>query len=256
MAIAAGARGEIFVLDQVNSRIARFDANGAALGNWPAAVRTARDVAIGPRGDVAVLERDHVLLLAADGKPRATIGLQGIGEDPATGVTVEPNGIWAELGHAWNVRVAGPDGEDAPREKRDGKGSRDGAWLLSAGIAEARAGTAWVRALDAATSEFRWQKRYTFPAPILGLMLLDSFDKGGIAFGAHVAREVKPGQFTDESVEVLCLASDGTVRNALSFPPPEGPEESTRDLSAAPDGAIVYLHHTRSGLRIMSASCN
>ena len=52
------------------------------------------------------------------------------------------------------------------------------------------------------------------------------------------------------------LSSDGSVGNALSFPPPEGPEESMRELSAGPDGTIVYLHRNRTGLRIVTASCN
>jgi hypothetical protein len=56
-------------------------------------------------------------------------------------------------------------------------------------------------------------------------------------------------------MEVLCLGSDGAVRGALSFPPPEGPEEAMRELAAGPDGSIVYLHRTRTGLRILDASC-
>ncbi len=254
MALSVGPRGEILVLDQVNSRIARFDSSGAPLPGWPLDLRTAREIAAGPRGEIAVLDpgRDRVVLLEPDGKVRKYLGTPEL----ATGVTVDPGGIWAEIGHAWNVRIAGPDGEDAPRDKRDGKASRDGSSLLSAGIAEAKAGTAWVRALDAATSAFRWQRRYTFPAPILRLALLDSFADGRIAFGAHVARESTPGHFTDESIEVFCLASDGSVRNALSFPPPEGPEESMRELSAGPDGTIVYLRRTRTGLRLLTATCN
>src|SRR5206468_9876738 len=122
-------------------------------------------IAVGPRGEIAVLDpgRDRVVLVGPDGRLRKFLGTPAL----ATGVTVEPGGIWAEIGHAWNVRIAGPDGEDAPGAKRDGKASRDGVWLLSAGIAEASAGSAWVRALDAKTAEFRWQRRYTFPAPIL-----------------------------------------------------------------------------------------
>ena len=247
MAIAIGARDEIFVLDQVNSRIVQGDKV------FPTGMRGARDLAIGPRGDMAVLEPKRVAWFGPDGTLRKAIAAP----DLATGVTVEPSGIWVEIEHAWNVRVAGPDGQEAaPGEKRDGKASRDGVWLLSAGIAEQAAGTAWVRALDAKTGEFRWQKRYAFPAPILRLALLDSLADGRIAFAAHVAREITPGRFADESMQVLCLDRDGAVRNALTFPPPEGPEEAMRELAAGLDGRIVYLLRNRTGLRILSGNCN
>jgi hypothetical protein len=254
MALAMGQRGETLVLDQVNGRIARWDSAGAPMPPWPLSLRTPRDLAVGPRGEVAALDPtgDRVVLLGVDGAEKESLPIRGAHAKEAslaTSLSVERDGVWVEIGHAWNVRI------DEPRERRDGRLSRDGAVLLSAGIAEAQAGTAWVRALDASTATFRWQRRYAFAAPILRLVLLDSFDAGGLVFAAHLAREIMPGKFVDEAIEVLCLAADGAVLSELTLPPPDGPEETMRELAAAPDGALVYLHRMRAGAELIPARC-
>ena len=67
MALAVGERGETLVLDQVNGRIARWDASGAPLPPWPLALRTPNRVFLShslpsakhlPNFDLAVIERD------------------------------------------------------------------------------------------------------------------------------------------------------------------------------------------------------
>jgi hypothetical protein len=256
MSLAMTQRGDTLVLDQVNGRIARFDAAGGPLPPLPLALRTPRDIAIGPGGEIAVLDpaAASVALFAPDGAARGVVRIENAAL--ATGLVFEPGGIWVETDHAWQVRVA--DGEGRPldaREKRDGRASRDGTALLSAGIAEASAGTAWVRALDLATGAFRWQRRYAFAAPILRLALLDSFSDGRIAFAAHVARETSPGKFADESIEILCLTAKGELSDTLSLGAPEGPEEAWRELAAGPDGTIVYLQRTRADAKLIFVRC-
>jgi hypothetical protein len=254
MALAVGARGETLVLDQVNGRIARWDASGAPLPPWTLPLRAPRDLSVGPRGEIAALDPagDRVVLLDADGAVKTSLPIRGpqIADAAlATSVSVDRDGVWVEVSHAWNVRL------DGAQEKRDGRLSRDGALLLSAGIIEPQAGTAWVRALDASTAAFRWQRRYAFPAPILRLVLLDSFEGGGIVFAAQLAREIAPGKFTDEAMDVLCLAADGAVLSEQTLPPPEGPEETMRELAAAPDGTLVYLRFTRAGAELIPLRC-
>ena len=249
MSLALTARGDALVLDQVNHRIARFDPSGAPLTSWPLEVRAPRDLAVGPGGSVAVLGQGEATLLGPDGRVRSTQPLGAL-PDPAaaSGLSLDERGLWVEQGHAWEYLLGSS-------EKRDGRLSRDGALLLSAGLAEAQAGTAWVRALDAKTGQLRWQRRYAFAAPVLRLALLDSFERGGLAFAAHVAREITPGHFADEAMQLLCLAPDGAVLNTFTLPPPEGPEEAQRELAAGLDGTILYLHRTASGAELLRLRC-
>lgn len=262
LALVAGPRGEVWVLDQVNGRVARWDAQGQPLDPWPLPLETPRELASGPGGRLALLDPHRggsVALLGPDGRPAGEVPIAGPGlPDPAlaTGLHSDDDGVWVEREHAFFVRVADAAGRPASeRTVLDGRPARAGGLLLSAAIIDARAGTAWVRALDRAKGALAWQRRYTLPAPILRLALLDSDREGRIAFGVHVAREVAPGRFADESIQLLCLAPDGAVRAVVALPPPEGPEESLRELALAEDGTVLYLHRTAAEARLLRIPC-
>jgi hypothetical protein len=263
LALTVDGRGTVSVLDQVNGRIARWSAQGEPLAPWPLTQQTPRELAAGPGGALALLDptRDFsVAVLGPDGKPLGEAPIRGPGfEDPAlaTGLHFDETGIYVEKGHALFTRVADAQGRPvAERAVLDGRPGRAGGVLLSSAIIEARAGTAWVRAVERSTGLLRWQRRYTLPAPILRLVLLDSDGEGRIAFGLHLAREVEPGRFTDESLQVLCLSPEGVVRDVLALPPPEGPEEALRELSYSEDGTLLYLHRTADEARLLRLRCD
>lgn len=262
LALTVDGRGTVSVLDQVNGRIARWSAQGEPLAPWPLTQQTARELSAGPGGALALLDptRDlSVAVLGPDGRPLGEAPIRGQGfDDPAqaTGLHFDESGVYVEKGHALFTRVADAQGRPvAERAVLDGRPGRAGNVLLSAAIIEARAGTAWVRTVDRASGALRWQRRYTLPAPILRLVLLESDAEGHIAFGLHLAREVEPGRFTDESLQVLCLAADGVVRDVVALPPPEGPEEALRELALAADGTLLYLHRTADEARLLRLRC-
>lgn len=262
LALTVDGNGTVFVLDQVNGRIARWNGQGLALAPWRLTQQTVRELTAGPNGAVALLDptRDlSVAVLGPDGHALGEAPIKGKGfDDPAlaTGLHFDERGVYVEKGHALFTRVADAQGRPvSERDVLDGRPGRAGGVLLSAAIIDARAGTAWVRTVDRVAGTLRWQRRYTLPAPILRLVLLDSDAEGRIAFGLHLAREVEPGRFTDESIHVLCLGTDGAVRDVLALPPPEGPEEALRELALAADGTVFYLHRTVAEARLLRVHC-
>src|SRR5215470_15081396 len=56
MSLAVGKKGDLWVLDQVNSRVQHFDAAGKLAGSIPVA-ETTQDLALGPRGELYTLDR-------------------------------------------------------------------------------------------------------------------------------------------------------------------------------------------------------
>src|SRR5207244_2440750 len=85
--VAVDDRGGVYVVDQLNSRIQHFAADGTALGAWggPGAgsgeLRTPFGVAFaGGRVYVADFGNDRVQVFAADGSVAASFGGRGSGD--------------------------------------------------------------------------------------------------------------------------------------------------------------------------------
>lgn len=251
-------RHGVTVLDNVNRRIARFDARGRPLPPIALPDEAAQDVVRGAGDRVAVLERlrdPRVMLYDADGRALGSVPLAGPGIDDPGGVTglfTDRGGnLYVEREHGAWLELADAEGRAvASRPRAPGRPLPDGRFVTGA-IADRAAGTARVRVLDGDGNP-AWEAAVSFGAPLMFLALLDGDSAGDVFVGAHVGHEspAPPYRIEDEALVLVALGPDGRERARLTLPAPPPAEESFRDLSVGDDGTIYWMRRTASGVVI------
>lgn len=268
--ISVDRQGNVYVLDQVNGRILRFDKNGKPLPPFEITQQAPRDVVVSSTGTTLVMDNlldKTVAVLGPNGKLMGELPVTGKNLEEggtATGVFADASGVYVEKAHAMTIRVGDAAGTvDPNRPLLDGRPSRDGNSLLSMGVIQAAAGRFWVRSLDRMTGQIKFMREYRVAIPIIDLSFLDSDVLGRLYAAVHVGRElpINPadggygGGFVDESVQFLCLNPMGEPLNVLTLPPNTMAEEGVRDLAVQDDGTILYMHRTEDGLQILQYTC-
>jgi hypothetical protein len=267
MSLSVDRQGNVYVLDQVNGRISRFDKEGKVLPPIHVTQQVPRDLVISPTGTLLVMDnlRDNtVAVLGPDGQPLGELPVPGKNLEKggqALGVFADSSGVYVERAQGMAVRVGDAAGNvDPERPLLDGRPSRDGASLLSMAVIQVQAGRFWVRSLERATGQMKFMREYVLPTPLLQLSLLDSDVTGRIYVAAHVGREqfdpaTHESHWVDQSVQLLCLSPMGEVQKVLSLPANTLGEESVRDLTVRDDGLILYMHRSQEGMRLLQYSC-
>src|SRR5262249_21350777 len=126
MSLAVGKKGDLWVLDQVNSRVQHFDAAGKLAGSIPVA-ETTQDLALGPHGELYTLDRiGKSEVIAYDAAGRA------LARDAGGGGPLHEGGAgpraFLDRGGGYPGRRAHPPGTDRGRGAvRRGAAVRPGA---------------------------------------------------------------------------------------------------------------------------------
>jgi hypothetical protein len=258
MSFTVDGSGRVWVLDQINERVARFDEHGNPLDPITIGRPTAQDIALGDDGAMAVLDRfgeKDVGLWDASGAYVGSLPLEGdLVETPGvvTGVFVDGEDVYVEREHGPLVRIGSTSGVPAsPRTEVPGRPSRDGKSWLKAGITDPGAGRAYVVSNARPSGEHRFTRELVLHAPIGSLVLLDSDLAGTIYFGAEVVEDPEAPE-----IVVVCLdGSSGEPTGTASVPANTMPEESFRDLVVLDGGGVVFTHRTEDGVTYQQIAC-
>lgn len=263
MSFGVGPDGSVWILDQVNQRLVKLDAKGRRLGTIPVPVQAAQDVVVTKDGSALVMDRlvdKAVAIIGPDGKPRGELALEGKGlpeGGASTGLFDDGDDVLVEREHGDLVRLGKTSGKaDPERGEVPGRPSKDGAAYFTAMLVEPRAGMVALTAVSKATLTHRFTRQLSFGGPVLSLVLLDS-DASGLAYlGAQ--REV-PGSTPEAprlGLVVLCVdGADGHPVGQVAFPANAMAEESFRELSVTPEGAILFLRRTPEGAQLERHRC-
>jgi hypothetical protein len=245
MSFGFTADGRMLALDQVNRRLAWFNPDGGFDRSQEVSQKAPQDVAVGPDGKVAVLDRlgdKNIEILDKDGRSLGKLPLEGPGIPEGGGVTgvfMDGDKVYAEYEHGRVILIGGTDGKPATdRTDLPGRPSRDGTLWLAAGIVNAQDGRMWVSATERSTSEHRFTRELRMPMPILRILLLDS-DRAGIIYTAtHLGDET-----LDQAagVQVVCLdPQHGEPTGRVYIPVPDDPpEEIFRSMIVLEGGGVV-----------------
>lgn len=244
---------DLLVLDQVNGRLARFDETGRLLGTSDAPT-TAQDLAVAKDGTVAMVDRlvgKAVTLVDANGRKVGELPLTTRMAEPGlvTAVVIDGKDVYVEKEHGALVLLGTTDGRPAGEALQlSGRPSKDGALLLTAGLASKAQGRAYLNAVDRKTTSLRFARTILFPKPSQGIVLLDSDAKGTIYLGVAAG---DPGD-----AYVACLdPGDGHVIGRVVLPMSHTPEESFRDFTVGDDGTIAFAVRTDEGVEYRTAKC-
>jgi hypothetical protein len=258
MAIVAGARGEIDVVDQINRRVQRFR-DGKPVGAISLGGDTVQDAAAGKDGRLLLLDRladRNVQVYGADGKLQNELSLQGKGVPEGgavTGVFANDDGVYVERGHDELVRIADASGAPDPdRPTLAGRPTRDGHLLLKAQLTDRAHGELVLQAFDRATGQPQWSQPVSLGAMILHIITVDS-DRAGEAFlAADLGRESPspPYQILDERVVILRFAPGGTPSGSITVPPFGSADETFRPITVDDDGTVLVMTSGPQGLTV------
>lgn len=263
MSVTVAPDGTVVVLDQVNQRLVRLDAKGRRLGSTPLPVQAGQDVVVTRDGTALVLDRlvdKSVAIIGPDGKPRGELPIEGKGlteGGASTGLFHDGDDVLVEREHGDLVRIGKTDGKaDPERGEVPGRPSKDGAGYLTAVIVSAPQGLVAVTSVAKATLEHRFTRQVAFGQPLLAIVMLDS-DAAGLAYvAAHVEL---PGSTPDAlrlGVSVRCLdGRDGAPLGGAIFPANTDADETFRELSVTPDGAILFLRRAEHGSQLERYRC-
>jgi hypothetical protein len=257
MSLASDGKGGALLLDQVNGRVVKLDADGKPKGTIKVPLLGAQDVAVAGDGTVAVLDRladKQVQLFDADGRPRGSLPLEGKGipeGGAVTGVFVDGDKVYAEKEHGALVLLGGTDGKAGDRTEIPGRPSRDGTSYISAGITKPDEGRLWVSAITRATSQHRFTRELRMGVPIPTLLLLDS-DKTGVIY---LAMEALPSE-ANPVVLLSCLAGkDGAPMGTVQLPASTVPDETFREFAVLDQGGVLHAELTESGVVYRKYDC-
>jgi hypothetical protein len=263
MSLLADKHG-LVVLDNVNQRLVRLDAQGRPLPPIALPNGAAQDVARGAGERLAVLDRlraGKVTLLDGDGRTIGVAALAGPGiAEPAavSGIFGDRDGaIVAEIKPGAWIDLFDAAGTPSPRRAHvPGRPTRDGGYV-SAAVVNRAAGSVLVHRFSADGSP-RWDAIVLFGAPLIYIALLDSDAAGNVFLGVHTARQSptqpSPSGLVDETLRVAAIVDDGDggriepEQLSVDAPPPR--EEGFRDLSVGDDGTIYWMRRTPDGVVI------
>ncbi|MDB4965839.1 MAG: uncharacterized protein JWN44_1528 [Myxococcales bacterium] len=249
----------VLVLDNVNKRLARFDAAGRPRTPIALDTEAAQDVARGVHDRIAVLDRlrdKRVSIYDADGRALNQVPLAGTGlAEPAavSGLFSDDKGnLWAERAHGAWLRLADATGAiDHARPSAPGRPTRDGRFVAAA-ISDRTAGRAKVRVYADGENPPVWETTVDFAAPLMFLALLDADAAGEVFVAAHTGHESKtpPFRIEDESLTLVKLGRDGAIAGRMTVPAAPPREEAFRDLYVGDDGTVYWMRRTVAGVVI------
>ncbi|MBI5500734.1 MAG: hypothetical protein HY907_10870 [Deltaproteobacteria bacterium] len=257
MSFAVAPGGDVWILDQVNRRLARFDATGRFLATLDLASETFQGLAVGPDGHLALMDRlaaRVVRVLDPDGQLLGEVPLEGFGIAEGGGTTAvfaRDDGVWVEYDHRRTVRVLDAQAHD-PYYRRTLDGRPLGPGLV-AGLARLDGPSAVnLRTVDRGTDTTLAETILRFDEPVRRLVELAGDDQGDVVLAVHLATEApaRDHAILHEELAVLVLDAALVERRRLSATPSTGPWEQFKELEVEADGTIWQLAFLDSGVEV------
>jgi len=256
MSFAVTPAGEIWVLDQVNARLVRFDTAGRQDRSLPIGSDTFQDLALAPTGELVLLDRlaaRLVRVLDPDGALRAETPLEGIGIAEGGGTTALfacDDGVWVEYDHRRTVQVMGAQFESLFFRKDHG-GRPLGSDVL--GFAR-RAGGAQVElwTVDRKRDVVLAETLLTFDEPVARIVTLAAAPQNGVVVAVHGMSEDPAQDFrvVHETLEVRYLDAGLAERRRLQTAPSVGDWEQFKELEVSHDGTLWQLAFVAEGVEV------
>ena len=211
---------------------------------------TYQDIELSAKGDVVVMDRlsqKSLSIYAPDGTELGQVPLEGsnIPEGGGTtGLFAKEDGLWVEVEHQHQVRVADADGNpDSQRPMLPGRFSANGPHLLMADRSGVDRVAIHVRPAAQPQSPPVLLAELAFPMAVMQIVALQSDVFGRVYLAVQLMRlgarpPFKPG---DLGEQIAILDAAGREFARLNLPIRTSPEEQFRPYRIGADGALYQL---------------
>jgi hypothetical protein len=251
------AQGNTLVLDDVAHRVVVLGPDGKVQRSTALPGKNADDVVATKDGKMVVTDRAGGTIHVVDARGRATsydLSKAGI-ENPRDisrvverggSVFVQKNGNGPLTLIGDTLGVAAP-----PGSAEQGIPTRDGAFLVSAGVTNMDAGRIWVNLAKRGDATHVWTRELRFETQITAVPLVDTDNQGRI-YVVALGETAGGGALTNW---LSCLRQDtGQPISTQTFPV-QTPWRSFRDFEVRPEGGLVVALKEDQGLRLTTIAC-
>jgi len=257
MAMGVDGAGNVLLLDTVNGRVLRLDAQGNPLPPIRLPSPHIQDVSVASDGTLALLDthdKKSVALLDKEGRSVGELSLVGdTTRDPETlrGVVISGNDVYAESHQGELTRIGDTRGVPDPRRPlAPGVPTKDGRGYLSVQLTDSAAGLIHLMMTDKDSGAQRFSRQLTMPHPVEGIFLLDSDPEGTLYLGLTALAEENA-----RWLRLLCFESRTGTLTGKADVPVNPSEETLLEASALSTGGIVYSVWTQAGVRVQRLGC-
>ena len=263
MSFVVDTAGNIYILDQVNSRVQVFDQNGKRIKTISIPGKTFEDLALSQSGNLILLDLLHkvVIFLDSGGAISKTIKLIGQGITEAGGVGGIHSrqdgvwaGVWVEYGGGL-VRICDQDANpDAGRWIVPGKFSYDGSYLLTSRVLGEITVAISIQGVKTTSTgpylESISSYSVYFDKEVLFLTALETDADNNIYLGTYLVG-TKPGQpakVKKAYEEMVVLNQKGVELRRISMPVHTTAMEVKHYIRVTPDGKIYQMCVSEKGV--------
>lgn len=251
------AAGRAVVVDELGHRVVVVDGSGRATRSVSLPHPHADEVLVSRGGRIIVMDRRDTGTVSIEGPDGgwSTIQLSRAGVDAPRDVSrlVEHGDrLYVQRDGNGPLLEVGDTAGRAATERAELQGipTRDGRFLVSAGVTDAERGRVWVNLARAADATHVWTRELRLPVEVGAVGLVDT-DAHGRIYVVSLG-ETREGAYSNW---LTCLSEgDGETLSTQSFPV-QPRWESFRDFEVRPDGGLVVAMREPEGLRFVTVTC-
>jgi hypothetical protein len=257
MSFALEPDGGALVLDQVNQRVLRLDAEGRARGTIELPSATFEDVEQYEGRAVLALDRlvGKVLrVMDREGALLAEVPVEGRGIENGGSITAmlpRPDGVWLEVDHRHSVKLLDRQLQPCERQVILGRPIANGQSLRAeldgnGGVLVSTAGRAEREAAQTAA--------LAAEAPVERILWLDADARGRVHVVMHEVDRATTAPFQPVSQQYLAVVLDEQLHELSRTPIPWTPTEFEQNVEfrVAPDGHLVQMAFTQEGVLLLA----
>jgi hypothetical protein len=228
--------GDIYVLDQVQGRVAVFTEEGLLLRSIPLPGRTFVDIDFAPDGRLLLMDRlvrESLLLLeeSTGASEEFTFAEFGIEEGGlVTAMLVYPDGVWLECGHRSSIRVLNERAMPGGLLRVPGRPTAGGASLVAA---RTDSRTMRIEFVGSGPAHESIAER-----PVARIVWIEAVESGAVWFLYHL---LGPEDGEGETIEGILLDRDGATIAEFSAPHTFSPWHQFREFRVLPSGGLVRM---------------
>lgn len=256
MSFALEPGGGALILDQVNRRVLRLDAEGRERGTIELPSDTFEDVEQFEGRAVLALDRlvGKVLrVMDRQGTLLVEVPVEGRGIERGGSITAllpRPDGVWLEVDHRHSVKVLDRQLQPCERQVVLGRPIANGRSLRAeldgnGGVLVSVAGRAEREALQTAA--------VAAEAPVERIVWLDADARGRVHVVMHEVDRATTEPFQPVSQRILAVVLDEQLQELHRTPIPWAQTELEQNVEfrVAPDGHLVQMAFTQEGVLLL-----